>query len=277
MLKVKQQIKIRRKKIYSTLGLWYGLKYSIAYHLHTHCYIPSIGKRPVRLRLKKGKGSLYVRLFSRDLDFFETIYIGEYKSNLGQCIGEYDFAYKDEFDTILDLGANIGLFSILYAIKNPGKKIIAIEPEKGNFSLLQKNTKKYQNIICLQQGVWYRDAYCKVYPGRVIVPISKTRSEGSFYIGECAETDINGIPAQSIETIIAKYNATNCFIKMDIEGAEQEIFELGDLKWLDNCYLLVTETHGWLFKNDMDTMIINKMQEHGYSLSNLGENKIFRK
>lgn len=263
----------RRKKIFSELGIWYGIKYCIAYHLHKHCYISKIGKRIIKL--KKRGVPLYVRMFSRDLDFLESIIIGKYCAEEKKCVGEYDIKLEDKFDSILDLGANIGLFTVLYAANYPEKKIIAVEPETSNFQLLKKNTKRFKNVICIQQGVWYRDAYCKVYPGRVIVSPSNTYSEGSFYIGECDKTDKGAVRAQSIESLMREYSIEKCFVKMDIEGAEQEIFEQEDLQWIDKCYMLAMETHEWIFKNDLDLVIIKKMREYGYKYRELGENKIF--
>ena len=59
--------------------------------------------------------------------------------------GEYDFLYSDKYlsklknaNTIVDAGANIGLFSRICKCKNKDAKIIAIEPENTNIEILQK-------------------------------------------------------------------------------------------------------------------------------------------
>lgn len=260
-------------KLYSTLGTWGGVKYFIVYFMHKYFYIKGLGKRVIRFKLY-GKHVLYMRAFSRDLDFFNNIWIGSYSGN--EYVGEYDIPYEGSyFDGILDLGANIGLFTVMYAIHNPDKKIIALEPEKGNFELLKKNTEQFKNVVCLQNGVWYRDAYCKVYPGRVLMKRSGTCSEGSYYIGECRKEDEGALYALSIQSILVRYGLKNCFIKMDIEGAESEIFEQGDLGWIDACYMLVIETHEWLLNNRTDLMVTEKMMAQGYCFKELGENKIF--
>jgi tRNA1(Val) A37 N6-methylase TrmN6 len=44
-------------------------------------------------------------------------------------------------DIIVDVGANIGKYSILACKLNPNAKVFGIEPEKENFEILEKNKK----------------------------------------------------------------------------------------------------------------------------------------
>src|SRR5262245_8086929 len=44
---------------------------------------------------------------------------------------------------IVDAGANIGLSSIWFATQYPEAKVIAIEPNRDNFALLEENTAAY--------------------------------------------------------------------------------------------------------------------------------------
>jgi len=39
---------------------------------------------------------------------------------------------------IIDAGANIGATSVFYALAVPNAQVVAIEPDAGNFELLQK-------------------------------------------------------------------------------------------------------------------------------------------
>jgi hypothetical protein len=55
--------------------------------------------------------------------------------------------------SILDLGANIGIASIDFALRYPQASIIAIEPVAANFQLLQKNISGFQNIRALNVAV----------------------------------------------------------------------------------------------------------------------------
>lgn len=265
---------LRIKKIESILGKWYGVKYRIAYYLHKKTYIPWIGKREIKIKLW-GKYKMRVRLFSRDLDFFESIYIGNLCEQ--KYIGEYDIDIDDSIESIIDLGANIGLFSFMQAVLHPEKKIVAFEPEEKNFELLKRNMSQFSNVTCVKAGVWFRDASVKVYPSRVKVYPSETYSEGAFYVGECDETDPEASFGYSIESILKKYNLKNYMVKMDVEGAEYEIFSQGKIDWLSNCVLLVMETHEWILpETHMDELIDDIMQKRNYIKRQLGENKIYR-
>jgi hypothetical protein len=67
---------------------------------------------------------------------------------------EYNFVACREPETIIDAGANIGLTSVYFANKFPRSKIIAIEPENGNFEVLLMNVKNYPNIIPVNAALW---------------------------------------------------------------------------------------------------------------------------
>jgi FkbM family methyltransferase len=59
-------------------------------------------------------------------------------------------------DVVIDIGANIGYFTLLLAkLVGTTGKVFAFEPEPSNFSLLNENIKlnKYNNVITEQKGV----------------------------------------------------------------------------------------------------------------------------
>jgi FkbM family methyltransferase len=56
-------------------------------------------------------------------------------------------------DVVLDIGANIGLFSIAVKELFPNTQIIAFEPERKNYNNLKKNTDKYKKIVIHNKAV----------------------------------------------------------------------------------------------------------------------------
>jgi len=117
----------------------------------------------------------------------------------------------------LDLGANIGTFSLLCLAR--GAKVIAFEPEPENFALLNQNLQANfsKNFKTLQQAV-----------GTVqgVLPLYICKGEYNKYrhtlVPIRGRSTIN-VPVQPILKVLAKYKP-NC-IKMDIEGAEIQILE----------------------------------------------------
>lgn len=276
MKRIKRKL-MRIKKINSMMDWWSAFKYSIAFFLNVHFCIKILYKKEFTIKLWNCY-ILHLRMYSRDLDFFESIYIGKFID--GNYIGEYDIELNtDQFSEIVDLGANIGLFTVLYAIRYPQKRIISFEPELNNFCLLKKNTAQLKNVKCIQAGVWYRDHTVKVFPSRVIVKRTGTSSEGAFYIGECEKDEMQyANMGYSLETIISKNKLKNLLVKMDVEGAENEIFCLGKKEWISNCQILIIETHEWLLPDtNIDVIIDEYMQTMQYEKCVSGENKIYIK
>lgn len=137
-------------------------------------------------------------------------------------------------EIIIDCGANIGLTTIFFKKNYPQAQIIAIEPEKSNFDLLRKNTALYNDVICLQNGIWDKSCYLKV--------IDEHAEKWAFRVEESIEkTDICAI---SINDIIKSYNLKFIdVLKIDIEGAEKQIFTNGFKEWLPLVKVLMIELH----------------------------------
>lgn len=119
----------------------------------------------------------------------------------------------DKDDIVLDLGANIGCFTL--SIFNRVKKVIAVEPEKYNCEVARMNIRE-NNI-----------KNCKLFEAAVVGNYDKTRK---LFCGFCAgmyslHTDTHqrvsvDVKCLNIQDLIDKYNPTK--IKFDIKGSEIE-------------------------------------------------------
>lgn len=120
-------------------------------------------------------------------------------------------AYHEELikknAVVVDGGANLGVFSILAAVKHPDATIYAFEPTPSTFVALKENTKLYPNIKVFNCGLGEaeRDATIVATPGNHV----------GNYIGE------GGVPVK-IKTIDG-LNSPVDFIKLDTEGYEAKI------------------------------------------------------
>lgn len=138
--------------------------------------------------------------------------------------------------TILDAGANIGLASIFFALKFPGAEVVAIEPETENFNLLRKNTKPY-NVDCFQAAVWHKNETLNITN-------PETLSAGFILEHSDDISSTKGIGGITIEEIMQRKKWEKIdILKMDIEGAEKEVFSQGNLEWLKHTQLLIIELH----------------------------------
>ena len=145
---------------------------------------------------------------------------------------EYLFNPPAPPETIVDAGANIGLASIYFANRWPDAKIIAVEPDPENFEILRKNIKPYQNITAVFAAIWNKAEWLNlVDPGEGSWAMqTKTGSDGRVF-----GLTIPGIMRTRLLPRID-------LLKMDIEGAEKEVFEHHE-EWIDRIGSIAIETH----------------------------------
>ena len=119
----------------------------------------------------------------------------------------------------IDLGANIGYFTILMAnLVGTSGKIISFEPEPHNFEILQKNIQQnhLENVIPEQSAVGDTDGKIKLY-------LSNTNSgwhkvfPTQFIDYEVSEKNID-VNICSLDKVFFEKKID--FIKMDVEGYE---------------------------------------------------------
>lgn len=120
-----------------------------------------------------------------------------------------------ENDIVLDIGANVGMFSI-YAKKKFGCKVIAFEPVLSNFEQFQKNI--ILNGLSLSDIELHNTAITDVEGGEIKIGTPKDNTGGSsaFY-------HTHDMPICKTETI-DKYITEGCvYLKIDCEGGEYAI------------------------------------------------------
>lgn len=162
---------------------------------------------------------------------------------------------------ILDCGANIGISSRWFLHFFRDSEIIAIEPEQGNFSLLQKNLMDLSSRVSLVQGaVWSEKKRLKLGLGC---------GDGRNWSFACKEndydTDTNGYDVLSLMKIRAWDRID--LLKMDIEGGESEVFSRNQNRWLPFVKNMTVETHG---KTAQDALF-KALQDYNYDYSFSGE------
>jgi FkbM family methyltransferase len=134
--------------------------------------------------------------------------------------------------TIVDVGAHIGMASLLFARRYPMARIIAVEPEAENFATLVRNVSSYKNIVPVQAALWKED-------GEVSLGKSTAHPKGAFAIAEDGDQRVRAV---TMETLMReKELSTIDFLKVDIEGAEKEVFQ--NCTWIENVRVMAIELH----------------------------------
>ncbi len=179
----------------------------------------SVRQYPYPLLLRKG---------TTDLKVFVEIFI----------FGIYDVDPGFTPEVIVDAGANTGLSAVLFANKYPEARIIAVEPDRGNYQQLIRNAENYKNIIPVLGGIWNRNTKLDT-------------SAGSGWSVEVSDAGEGGeIEGFSIEELMKIYNLEEIdILKLDIEGSEAVVFDSGYETWLPKVRILIVEIHDYLDKN----------------------------
>jgi len=189
-------------------------------------------KKQIELRVESPgiQFPFHLRIPSSDEAAYKKVFI----------YSECDVAVKTPPKTIIDAGANTGLVSIYYANQFPDAKIVAIEPEKSNFKILKRNTGSYENIHTVQAALWHENTEIDlVDPGL---------GKWGFMTmaGNRADTEQktrHSVQALTVDEIIKMFSlGTIDIFKMDIEGAEREVFQTSS-SWIQGVEAMIVELH----------------------------------
>ena len=155
-----------------------------------------------------------------------------------RTLGRYFFVFQDyePFEatlleraagpgaTVVDIGANVGFYTVLLASRvGPGGRVIAIEPDPTNASLLRRSAAANDlgNVTFLEAAVLDRAGTIDLYR-------SKTNF-GDHRVFDGAESDGAGrekvtVPAVVLDEYLERERVQPTLVKMDIQGAEVTAF-----------------------------------------------------
>ena len=180
-----------------------------------------------QLRLPGLRAPVFVRGDGSDWTTFAKIFLEQ----------EYRFDYPGfQPKVIIDAGANVGFASLFFVQQYPLAKIISIEPELANYEMLVKNTRSYPQITPLHAALWNKP---------VMLAISNPDADAwEFRVEAVASSDVPILRAVTIPELLNLAQSDHIdVLKIDIEGAEKDLFESGYETWLDKVSLLVIELH----------------------------------
>jgi FkbM family methyltransferase len=209
---------------------------------------------------KEGK-RIKLRVNSTDFDVFKQVLVNQdYK-----VATDYFTDNGLTCSTIIDAGANVGFTTLYLKTAFPDASVVCIEPDQHNFSVLTTNIdlNKLSNVARLSQAVHHT--------GGLSMTISSAFRGG----GEWARQAILSQADTNLKSItIHQILDSNCWafvdlLKIDIEGAEQLLFESRETaSFLDRTRVLVIEIHD---EYDIRTHIYHILRTYGFAIFNFGE------
>ena len=124
-----------------------------------------------------------------------------------------------ENDTVLDVGANIGYYTLLFArAVGPRGRVFAFEPDPENFALLKNNVESngYENVALVNAALSDKMGALKLYL------CEANRGDHRIYPSGDDRRAIQ-IPALAADDYLAGLNREIAFVKMDVQGAEAKV------------------------------------------------------
>jgi FkbM family methyltransferase len=171
----------------------------------------------ITLRIPGVAHPLTLRAGTSDLYMFEEVFMQ----------GEYALQQALDPKLILDVGANVGFASVWFANKYPGAKIIAVEPDPSNLTVLRKNVQPYPNVSVVEGAVWWESTTLSL-------------DDQGDKSGIQVRPGGGGVRALTVPELAG--SAKIDILKLDVEGAEKELFE-HDPAWLADVGVLMIELH----------------------------------
>ena len=174
--------------------------------------------------------------------------------------------YLQKGQTVWDVGANIGYFSLEFArLVGDEGKVLSFEPHPEIFQVLQRNVKrnKYPNIKLRNQACGSSHGETKLF--------FSTENEGNHKIIENSNSNNFALTeVVTLSTFLNEYSPS--LIKMDIEGAELLALQgLGqeNLKKLDIDFVIEYHPYEMSFFDIEGEQVLDFFIDTGYKFRNL--------
>lgn len=172
------------------------------------------------------KFRVIVRPNDIDLDVLKSTFIEKYH----RC----PFLLPEDA-VIVDLGSNVGYTLLDFRLEYPKCRLVGVEMDQENFKILEENVKALDRCNAVNAAIWKTDGTIQ-YAGK---------DAQSFAAGEQHSGNAMVAQAITIDKLLNDFNiSTVDYLKMDIEGAEEEIFLASDFQnWLSKVRYISIEVH----------------------------------
>ncbi len=162
---------------------------------------------------------------------------------------------------ILDCGANIGMSLLYYELNYSNYEIHAYEADKEVYKILQKNSKAFNKnkYFLYQKAIWNFDGQ---------INFNSDGKDGGKVSNE--NTNQNAVECVDFKKVLSSFNKIQ-FLKMDIEGSENEIYNtfLENMNKIENLFI---EYHSYIDEKQNFNKLLNTLTSfnHRIYIENMG-------
>lgn len=171
---------------------------------------------------------------------------------------------------ILDCGANVGYTSVYFLTRYASSRVIAVEPDLHNFQILQRNLAPYgERALAIHAAIWSEATHLKLCSAQ-----EANMGEWAFWVRECQPDETPDVQAVDIQTILSDSGFSQIdILKIDIEGAETQIFSQNYGGWIDKVETFLIELHG----PEAESVFRSTLDKRPFHFSQMGEVTIARR
>jgi FkbM family methyltransferase len=180
-----------------------------------------------------------------------------------QAYGSVDV---DQGQTVIDIGANVGMFTFFAAARAPQARIIAVEPTPRAYRYLLSNIRRnrLENVVAVQVA-------CGSAPGRATLFSCGDDTCNSLYNPDGVDCGTS-VPICEVEVVtlgqlFERFEIDRCrLLKLDCEGAEYEILLGADARILARIDEIVMEYHVGLNPHRPEDLL-HWLESHGFRVT----------
>src|SRR5581483_1195691 len=128
--------------------------------------------------------------------------------------------------TIIDIGANVGVFTYLAALHAPRARVIAYEPTPRLAALIERNVARNG----WSERVEVRRVAVSAEPGTLMFYVRQNDQESTLESGRTASGDVRErfeVPVVSLDDVFERdgIDAATALLKIDVEGHEMKVLD----------------------------------------------------
>lgn len=194
----------------------------------------------------------------------------------GQIFIEREYSCLDglrDVELVVDCGANVGYSAAYFLTRFPGCRVIAVEPDAASHAVLAANLVPYgDRAMVIRSAVWSRPTGL-----RISEEIFRDGREWATQVRACRPGEEPQMMAVDLGMLLRESGAERISIlKVDIEGAEAEVFATNTTGWLPRVDNIVIELHDDSSFGPASDIFAAAIADRNYVLSRSGELTVCR-
>ena len=173
--------------------------------------------------------------------------------------------------TIVDIGANVGFYSLFMFSRYPQASIYSFEPMPFNFSTLQDYQKTYPSFD------WHIDSRA-VSASDQAITLHASKLDAFTTMASVFDASYNTerieVEAITLPQILSTYRIEHIdILKLDCEGSEYAIVYTLPEELLKKVSVMMIETHQGAQAEESTDAMVAYLRKHGFALNYLHEGK----